>query len=144
MAVVFHRQDRSYLKLLEVAIHHNGRAAGQLYEMRQGAGVIDVGVGDQQKLDVARIKAQLVNRVLKRLSGVRDASIEQNVPGRPSAGGTACCPASTLPMSESGGGSGSCAAAAPARTICRRTRINRIGATGCPRCRRSSCFATRR
>ena len=70
------------LELIEVAIHHDSRAAGQSYEIRQRASVVDVGVGDQQKFDVARIKAELVNRVLERLRGVGHAAIKQNVPGR--------------------------------------------------------------
>ena len=50
--------------------------------MRHGAGMVDVGVGDQQKLDVAGIEAKFVNRFFDDFGGVGHASIEQNVPGR--------------------------------------------------------------
>ena len=60
-------------QLIEIAIHHHGRTAGQPHEIRHGAGMIDMGVGDQQKLDVARIKAKFVNRFL-------DASAESGMP----------------------------------------------------------------
>jgi len=65
-----------------IAFHHHVLRARQLFDERAAGTVIEVGMADQQDLDVAETESEALHILLDHRHGTLEIAIDQNVPLR--------------------------------------------------------------